>query len=76
MELLKIEFCPLILEIMCWVKNGEISKSKFVIIPVPISDKRKKERKYNHMSLVATEFAKLTGYSINETLIRRIKDEV
>lgn len=54
--------------------NLEISKSKFVIIPVPISDKRKKERKYNHMSLVATEFAKLTGYSINETLIRRIKD--
>ncbi len=52
----------------------EISKQQFVIVPVPISKKRMKERHYNHMSLVAKEFAKLTGYEINENLIIRVKD--
>ena len=54
--------------------NLEISKQNFVIVPVPISNKRLKERHYNHMSLVANEFAKLTGYEINENLIIRVKD--
>ena len=55
-------------------KNLEISKQQFIIVPVPISAKRMKERHYNHMSLVAKEFAKLTGYEINENLIIRVKD--
>ncbi len=55
-------------------QNLEISKQKFVIVPIPISKKRLKERHYNHMSLVAKEFSKLTGYEINESLIIRVKD--
>lgn len=55
-------------------KNLEISKNSFVIVPVPVSKKRLKQRHYNHMSLVAEEFAKLTGYEINEKLIIRVKD--
>ena len=55
-------------------QNLEISKQTFVIVPVPVSKKRLKERHYNHMSLVAKEFAKLTGYEINENLIIRVKD--
>ena len=46
----------------------------FQIIPVPIFPKRKKQRKYNHMELVATEFAKLSGYEVNFDAIKRIKD--
>ncbi len=46
----------------------------FQIIPVPIYPKREKKRKYNHMNLVAEEFAKLTGYEVNIELIKRIKD--
>lgn len=46
----------------------------FQIIPVPIYEKRKKKRKYNHMELVAEEFAKLTGTEYNPYLIKRIKD--
>lgn len=46
----------------------------FQIIPVPIFPKRKKQRKYNHMELVASEFAKLSGYEINFEAIKRIKD--
>lgn len=49
--------------------NGE-----FQVIPVPIFPKRKKQRKYNHMELVAEEFAKLSGYEINFEAIKRIKD--
>lgn len=56
-----------------WEKLN-VSKKDFTIIPVPISKKREKERHYNHMSLVAKEFSKMTGYEINETLVERIKD--
>lgn len=47
---------------------------EFQIVPVPIFPKRKKKRKYNHMELVAEEFAKLSGYEVNFDLIKRIKD--
>lgn len=46
----------------------------FQIVPVPIFPKRKKQRKYNHMELVATEFAKMSGYEVNFDCIKRIKD--
>ena len=50
------------------------SDEKFVIVPVPLFEKREKKRKYNHMTLVAEEFAKLSGYKVNLELIKRIKD--
>lgn len=46
----------------------------FQIVPVPIFPKRKKQRKYNHMELVATEFAKMSGYEVNCDCIKRVKD--
>lgn len=46
----------------------------FQIVPVPIYEKRKKKRKYNHMELVGIEFSKLGGYNYNPDLIERIKD--
>lgn len=46
----------------------------FQIVPVPIFLKRKKQRKYNHMELVAEEFSKLSGFDVNFNLIKRIKD--
>ena len=46
----------------------------FQIVPVPIYFKRKKKRKYNHMELVAEEFAKFSGYTVNTNCIERIKD--
>ncbi len=46
----------------------------FQIVPVPIFEKRKKQRKYNHMDLVGEEFAKLTGNVCNSALIKRIRD--
>ncbi len=46
----------------------------FQIVPVPIYEKRKKQRKYNHMELVAQEFSALSGYEVNLNLIKRIKD--
>ena len=49
-------------------------KGDFQIIPVPIFLKRKKKRKYNHMELVANEFAKFSGYEVNTECIIRVKD--
>ena len=55
-------------------KNLDVSNQAFVIVPVPLFKKREKKRHYNHMSLVAKEFSKLSGYKIQEDLIFRIKD--
>ncbi len=46
----------------------------FQIVPVPIFEKRRKQRKYNHMDLVAEELAKLTGFNYNPDIIKRIKN--
>ena len=49
-------------------------KENFLIIPVPMHKKRFKQRKYNHMDLVADELSKLTGWKVNTKLIQRIKE--
>ena len=46
----------------------------FLIIPVPIHNNRKKQRKYNHMDLVADELSKLTNYANNKNFVIRTKD--
>lgn len=55
-----------------WQKLG--IDGNFQIVPVPIYIKRLKKRKYNHMELVANEFAQMSGYEVNSKLITRIKD--
>lgn len=55
-----------------WVKITE--DKDFQVIPVPIYEKRRKQRKYNHMELVGEEFAKIIGCNYNPNLIKRIKD--
>lgn len=52
----------------------DLKNKEFEIIAVPLHSKRIKQRKYNHMELVAEEFAKLSGYECNFELIKRIKD--
>lgn len=52
----------------------DMLEDDFQIVPVPIFAKRKKQRKYNHMELVAIEFAKMSGYDVNFDLIKRVKD--
>ena len=47
---------------------------KFVVLPVPIHAHRLKERKYNHMDLVAEEFCKLTDNALNKEFLLRTKD--
>lgn len=49
-------------------------KQDFQVVPTPLHQKRQKKRKYNHMDLVAEEFCKLSGYSLNNNLIKRVKD--
>lgn len=52
-----------------------INKDEFYhVVPIPLFKTREKQRKYNHMTLVAEEFCKLTGYEINLDLVKRIKD--
>lgn len=49
-------------------------KEEFIILPVPIHTSRLKERKYNHMDLVAEKFGELTNFEVNKNLLLRIKD--
>ena len=49
-------------------------KEHYQIVPIPLYHTRQKARKYNHMELVAEEFAKLAGYETNFELVKRIKD--
>lgn len=52
-----------------------LNKGEFYhVVPIPLYKTREKQRKYNHMTLVAEEFCKLTGYEINQNLVKRIKD--
>lgn len=46
----------------------------FQIVPVPLHKNRVKQRKYNHMEIVAEELAKLSGFTVNFELIKRVKD--
>ena len=46
----------------------------FQVVPTPLHINRQKKRKYNHMELVAEEFCKLSGFSLNNELIKRVKD--
>ena len=49
-------------------------EDNFVVVPVPLSKKRRKQRGYNHMELVAEEFRKLSGLEHDFNLIKRIKN--
>lgn len=55
-----------------WIQLDD--KRKFQVIPTPLHENRIKKRKYNHMELVAEEFCALSGFSLNNDLIKRIKD--
>jgi len=55
-------------------KNLIGKHDSYQVIPIPLYPSREKQRKYNHMTLVAEEFCKLTGYSLNLNLVKRIKD--
>lgn len=50
------------------------SKTDYQIVPVPIYPTRLKQRKYNHMELVAEEFSKLCKCPVSRDLITRVKD--
>ena len=53
---------------------SDMPQKDYEIVPVPIYPKREKQRKYNHMNLTGEELSKITGYSLNKNLIKRIKD--
>ena len=49
-------------------------KDEYQVVPVPLHKNRIRKRKYNHMELVAEEFCKLSGFTPNFELIKRVKD--
>ena len=62
------------------IKNNEkmylFLKKYDIIMPVPISNKRMKERGYNQSSLLAKEMAKLLGIEYKENCLIKMKDIV
>lgn len=58
-----------------WEYWQNITKENtFIVIPVPLHKTRQHKRRYNHMELVAEEFCRLSGYTLNTNLIIRTKD--
>lgn len=52
----------------------DIKDNEYIIVPIPLHKSREKKRKYNHMLLIAREFSEMSGYSIANDLMTRIKD--
>lgn len=48
--------------------------AQYTIIPVPLHKKRLKQRKFNHMELVANQLSILSGWAVQTDLIERIKE--
>ena len=58
-----------------YFKKIDVLQNKdFELVAVPLHKKRIKQRKYNHMELVCEEFSKISGFTCNFGLIKRIKD--
>lgn len=57
-------------------KFFSILKSYDTIIPVPISQKRRKERGYNQSELIAKEIARNVGIDCNTTCLFKVKNIV
>ena len=55
-----------------WIKLDD--SRDFQVVPVPMHKNRIKKRRYNHIELAAEEFCRLSGYSANYDLIKRVKD--
>lgn len=51
-------------------------KSYDIIVPVPLSKKRKKERGYNQSLLIAKEISKATKIRINNACLKKVKNIV
>ena len=70
----KKKLAPLQAKIMYEYWKELNKKEEYLILPVPIHPHRRKERKYNHMDLVADEFSELTNYKNNKNFLLRTKD--
>jgi len=55
-------------------QNLSLTKDSYIIIPIPLFEKKLKKRKYNHMELIAKDFCKLTGYKTDSVSLKRIKN--
>ncbi len=50
------------------------SKEHFCIIPMPLHKKKKKQRGYDQVLLIANEFAELNGYDVDSKLVTKVKN--
>lgn len=55
------------------IMTSQNMEQTFQVVPIPLHKKRQKQRGYNHMELVATEFCNLSGFEPNYSLVKRIK---
>ena len=56
------------------LKETEHLEDCYQVVPTPLHKSREKKRGYNQMKLVAEEFCILSGYTLNNNLITRIKE--
>jgi len=71
----KKEFKNIISEILIkLVEHYNLNIDDYIVCPVPIHKNRLKHRKYNHMELVAQEFANHFSLKMDNSLLSRTKD--
>jgi len=58
-----------------YLKQNKLKLACDYLVPVPISDKRLSERGYNQALLIANELGRLSGFRINNSLIRHKSTE-
>lgn len=58
------------------LKETGVDFSKFTCVPIPISNKRNKERGFNQTELIAEIFAKRFNLKINTKILKRAKDTI
>lgn len=56
------------------IENYQIDVSDYIVCPVPIHSRRLKQRKYNHMELVAHYIAKHFKIKVETNYFKRLKD--
>lgn len=54
-----------------WQSRILFSKASYVVVPIPLSSRRLRQRGYNQVELIATIFAKEFNYSLNLNLRRK-----
>lgn len=58
-----------------WIESSMSKRQrKLTVVPIPLHDKRLKERGFNQAQVIARSFCQMTGYNLNSRTLVRIRN--